>query len=169
MFLGVTDGGTAQPPKQNTEEKGVKTTPVTNYHRDLSSSILEYHYLTSDFSKGLMFLDLTSKYGVSEDSIFIEKMSDGYFKIKPALPPEEYKKLVGERFWKTIESKYESEKYLVYDDTQEKDPITQLYPEFYLMFKKSPYIKINWTRYEDDGRPDLSIDFKSDSEYNSGK
>lgn len=66
----------------------------------------------------------------------LEVKSDGFIKFKGGLPEEEYSALVGSRNWGPLKAKYEStEKYLVYDNTAEKDPNTQLYTEFYLWFK----------------------------------
>ena len=160
---------TVTPPKQNTEEIGKKTTPVKEYHSTLADKIMDYNCLSSMHSRGLMVLDILTQFQIGPNSIFMELMPDGYYKIKPGLPPEEYKRLLGEKIWSEIEPKYESEKYLVYDNTQPKDPVTQLYPEFYLMFKKSPYIKVSWKKYEDDSVVSMTVEFKSDSEYNAKK
>lgn len=159
------NAGGVEPPKQNTEEVGHWSEPVTDFHSRVADVLLEVNFLTSNFSRALMITDLAFEFQPGDGSIFLEKMPDGFLKIKPGLPPKEYKKLVGEKFWSSIESKYESEKYLVYDDEQEKDPLTGLYPEFDLMFEKSPYIKFTWKTWEDDGRPELNIEFKSSSEY----
>lgn len=160
--------GPGSTPQQNTEETGKLKTPVKEYHTTVSDTMMDYNYLTSMYTRGLMILDLLTKFKVGPDSLFMEHMPDGFYKLQPGLPPDEYKRLVGEKHWKVLEPKYESEKYLVYDNTQPKDPQTQLYPEFKLMFRKSPYIKISWTRYEDDGCPEMKLEFKSDSEYSAG-
>lgn len=161
-----------EPPKQNTEEKGQDIPMVEDYHRTLAEAMLDYNYLTSEFSRGLMMLDLITKFTpkVGAESLFLGTTEDGWVKIKGGLTPKQYGKLVGSKNWKTLESKYEDEKYLVYDDTQEKDPVTGLYPEFDLMFKPDEngvgcYLKPSWMKYEDDGRPELTVEFKSRKEY----
>lgn len=160
---------TPTPPKQNTEEIGHWSEPVTEFHNRVSDVLLDVNFLTSNYSRAMMVMDLSLEFQPGEGGIFLAAMPDGFMKIKPQLPPSEYRKLLGEKFWSTIESKYEDEKFLVYDDQQDKDPITQLYPEFDLMFRKSPYVKITWKKWEDDGRPEMSIEFKSDKEYTSSK
>lgn len=161
-----------EPPKQNTEEKGTDNPIVEEYHRTLAEAMLDYNYLTSEFSRGLMMLDLITKFTpkAGTESLFLGTTADGWVKVKGGLVPKQYEKLVGARNWAVIGPRYEDEKYLVYDDTQEKDPSTGLYPEFDLMFKPDEngvgcYIKVNWTRYEDDGRPEMGVEFKSRKEY----
>lgn len=161
-----------QPPKQNTEEKGTDVPMVENYHRALAEAMIDYNYLTSEFSRGLMMLGLITTFTpkAGEESLFLGTTTDGWVKIKGGLTPKQYEKLVGSKNWAIIGPRYEDEKYLVYDDTQEKDPATELYPEFDLMFKPDDdgvgcYIKVNWIKYEDDGRPEMTLEFKSGKEY----
>lgn len=154
------------PPKQNTDEIGKKTYPVTDFHQDCSTAAVKYTQATLAATKGFIMADFAINF-LTNKKLVLEVMSDGYLKIKPGLPPEEYSLLVGSRNWNSISGKYESEKYLVYDNTQEKDPNTQLYPEFYLMFRESPYIKVSFDTAEDDDNPILVFDFKSSKEYSS--
>lgn len=152
-------------PQQTTDEVGHWSEPVTEFHAAVADAMLEYVYLTSDYTRGLLMLDFTSKFAPTPDSLIQEKTEDGWYKVKGGLPPKEYAKLVGQQQWASIELKYADEKYKVYDDEQEKDPATQLYPEFELMFKDGCYIKVDWSRYKDDNQPKLQLQFKSHKEY----
>lgn len=152
---------------QNTSETGVWGTDVTDFHDAIADMLLDYVFITSMTGKALYVLDKIKTIQPSEKSLFLEVTSTGYYKVKPGLPPEEYKKLVGSKVWSEISSKYESEKYLVYDNTAPQDPATGLYPEFHLMFRESPYIKFGFTTVEGDSQPAMTIDFKSDKEYNT--
>lgn len=158
-------GAEPEPPKQNTEEIGHWTTPVTEFHEKVADTMLNYVYLTSDYTRGMYMMDFAGEFGPDPKGLLQEKMSDGYWKIKGGLPPEEYRKLIGAQQWDAIASKYEDEKYLVYDDEQEKDPTTQLFPEFYLMFRSGCYISWNFKVYDGDNQPKLTLDFKSAKEY----
>lgn len=151
-------------PEQTTDEIGHWTTPVTEFHSKVADTMLDYVYLTSDYTRGMFMLDFATTFAPNPDSLVIEKRPDGWVKIKGGLPPEEYKKLVGAQQWETIGPKYEAEKYLVYDDEQEKDPATQLFPEFFLMFRNGCYIKWSFKRFEGDSQPKLSLEFKSAKE-----
>lgn len=154
-----------EPPKQNTEEVGHWRTLVTEFHAKVADTMLDYVYLTSDYTRGLFMMDFAGQMIPSKDSLIKEKLSDGYYKIEGGLPPEEYEKLIGSQNWETIASKYEDEKYLVYDDEQDKDPSTQLFPEFDLMFRNGLYIKWSWKKFKGDNQPKMSIDVKSAKEY----
>lgn len=155
-----------EPPKQNTEEIGHWKTPVTEFHAKVADTMLNYVYLTSDFTRGMYMMDFAGEFGADPKGLLQQKMSDGYWKIMGGLPPEEYRKLIGAQNWDPIVGKYEDEKYLVYDDEQEKDPSTQLFPEFDLMFRDGCYIKWSFKIYEGDNQPKLTLDFKSAKEYN---
>lgn len=152
------------PPKQNTDEIGHWSTLVTEFHSKVADTMLDYVYLTSDYTRGMFMLDFATEFAPKPDGLIIEKRPDGWVKIKGGLPPEEYKKLVGAQQWETIESKYESEKYLVYDNEQEKDPATQLFPEFKLMFRSGCYIKWSFRKFDGDSQPKLTLEFKSAKE-----
>ena len=56
----------------------------------------------------------------------------------------------------------------MYDDEQEKDPATQLFPEFYLMFRLGCYISWKWERFDGDAQPKIKITLKSHKEYIGG-
>ena len=157
-----------EPPKQTTEEVGHWTTPVTEFHARVADTMLDYVYLTSDFTRGMFMMDFAGNNGPDPNGLLQQKMSDGYWKIKGGLPPEEYRKLIGAQTWDSIVGKYEDEKYLVYDDEQEKDPATQLFPEFYLMFRLGCYISWNFKRYDGDPQPKVEITLKSHKEYIGG-
>lgn len=159
----LVDGGLT-PPKQNTEEVGHWTTLVTDFHSKMADTMLDYVYLTSDYTRGMFMLDFATEFAPNPESLIMEKRSDGWVKIKGGLPVEEYKILVGAQQWETIEPKYEAEKYLVYDDEQEKDPETQLFPEFYLMFRNGCYIKWSFKKFDGDSQLKLSLEFKSAKE-----
>ena len=155
------------PPKQNTEEVGHWSEPVKEFHEKLADAMLDYNFLTSEYTRGMLILDFAGMFAPSSNSLIEQKTSDGWYKIKGGLPPQEYGRLVGEQQWGALESKYQDEKYLVYDDEQEKDPVTQLYPEFELMFRDGAYMKIEWKKYKDDNQPKLVFEFKSYKEYNN--
>lgn len=159
-----TGGGTVSPPKQNTEEIGHWTTPVSDYHSASADAMLDYTYMTSNATRGLYLMDFITKFGTKPGSLFGEMNKDGWVKVLGGLPPEEYKKLVGAHTWESIENKYKDEKYLVYDNEQEKDPATQLYPEFELMFRNGCYIKLGVIKYPDDNQPKLTVELKSAKE-----
>lgn len=151
--------GGVEPPKQSTDEVAKYITPVSDYHDRLSDVMLEYTFLTSMATRGLNMLDVVTEFSPGPNAIFAE-LKDGWVKIKGALPMNEYKKLVGEKLYPKISDMIEKGKYKIYDDSQEKDPVTSLYPEYDFSMKNGFWLKINTTRYKDDNRPDIDIEVK---------
>lgn len=160
------DSSVVEPPKQNTEETGTKKFPVTKDHQNGVDTCVDWTNCNIKSTKAFMMWHYAKNFMTNKE-LLLGITDDGYFQIVPGLPPEEYSLLVGSRYWKTIEHKYEDEKYLVYDDTQEKDPVTGLYPEFYLMFRDPVYLKVSMEKVDDEVSPVFTIDFKSTKEYTS--
>ena len=155
-----------EPPKQNTEEKGKKTFPITKlFHQTASNACVQWTQASLAATKGIIMLNWAKEIMTNKNPV-LEIRPDGFIKFAGGLPEEEYSALIGSRNWAKIKSKYESEKYLVYDDSKEKDPQTQLYPEFYLWFRNGVYVKFDVSTTDDDPNPQLTITFKSYKEYN---
>lgn len=70
--------GGVEPPKQNTEEVGHWSEPVTNFHSRVADVLLQVNMLSSNFTRALMITDLAFEFQPGEGSIFLQKMPDGF-------------------------------------------------------------------------------------------
>lgn len=156
----VSEAGT-ESPKQSTDEVAKYITPVSDYHDRLSDVMLDYTFLTSMATRGLNMLGVITEFSPGPNGIFIE-LKEGWVKIKGALPIEEYKKLVGEKLYHKISGMIEDNKYKIYDNTKDKDPVTGLYPEYDFSMRNGFWLKINTIKYKDDNRPEIDIEAKKE-------
>lgn len=153
------EGGGAEPPKQTTDETGVYSTPVSDYHDKLSTAALEYTFHSTMAARGLSAMDIVVKFSPGPTGLFTETSGE-WIKVRGGLPIEEYEKMFGSRLYPKVKNLIEKNKYRVYDDTQEKDPATGLYPEYDFSMRNGFWIKLILTRFDGDPRPDLDIEVK---------
>lgn len=160
--LRAADGGTTEPPKQNTDEKGVFRPLVTEYQELQSEWVVRIMQMSSPAKITCKFMELFTGPMMPTTAVagrlFKSIDADGWVTVEGGLAEEEYEKLFGKKWWPTIKEANKDYAYLIYDDTQKRDSVSNLFPEYWFYWRNGLKIKFTMTSYSDDSNADVSYE-----------
>lgn len=154
------DGGTTEPPKQNTDIIRVNRPLVTDFQDLQADWVVRIMQMSSPAKITCKFMELFTSPMMpanETDKLFKSIDSDGWVTVEGNLVDAEYEKLFGKKWWPIIKEAHKSASYLTYDNTKPKDE-QGLFPESTHFFPNGLKVKFNMMSYSDDSNSDVSYE-----------